>query len=325
LKDGVFMGWSFTADSDNQLNVKSNLDQAATDFDSEITTVYGQIGSLSAYWTGSDYDTFKNNADGYKTALVDLSNTMRAFGVHFKSLSDGTVSLANECSSIIKDLFNHTGVVSAVDVMGGVNTYSSISDPSALSVLYAPPNPSNLSSTDANSSYTYDNNTVLYAPPGYMRDNDTAVYVSNPDNLATLYAPPPASEGSTDVSGSYTYDPNTILYAPPGYMPNGNDQAVYVSDPDNLTTLYAPPPASEGSTGVSGSYTYDNNTILYAPPGYMPEGSSSGTNETPTPTPTAPPRPSGSTGGVRQAGGGGGAYYTFAAEGNGLSGIFKKD
>ncbi len=107
------MGWSFTADSDNQLAVKTNLDQAATEFDSEVTTVYGQVNSLSAYWEGSDYDTFKTNAEGYKTALADLANTMRAFGVHFKSVSDGTIALANECSAIILDLFNHAGAGAA--------------------------------------------------------------------------------------------------------------------------------------------------------------------------------------------------------------------
>ncbi len=107
------MGWSFTADSDNQLAVKTNLDQAATEFDSEVTTVYGQVNSLSAYWEGSDYDTFKTNAEGYKTALADLANTMRAFGVHFKSVSDGTIALANECSAIMLDLFNHAGAGAA--------------------------------------------------------------------------------------------------------------------------------------------------------------------------------------------------------------------
>ena len=116
------MGWSFTADSDNQLGVKTNLDNAATEFDTEVGTVYSQIGSLSAYWEGSDYTTFVANAELFKPALTDLGNTMRAFAYHFDSMSTGTGNLANECASIIKDLFGTGGAGSGQQGAGAGQT-----------------------------------------------------------------------------------------------------------------------------------------------------------------------------------------------------------
>ena len=116
-------GWDFTADSSLQLELSGRLNKGADNFDTKIGELYGQIDSLGAHWVGEDYDAYKTGADGYKTALQDLSDGIRMFGKHFENLSTGTEGLAGELANLI---LNATGSGGA----GGTGTQSGTGSPS---------------------------------------------------------------------------------------------------------------------------------------------------------------------------------------------------
>lgn len=95
------MAYDFTADSEKQVQLATDLRECATDFDEGVSELYGHIDGLSSTWKGEDYTAFQEGTYGYKIALKDLEESINLFANHFERLSSGTETLANELMSII--------------------------------------------------------------------------------------------------------------------------------------------------------------------------------------------------------------------------------
>ena len=62
---------------------------------------YSDVSEMGTYWSGSDYDSFKDGTDGYKNALSDLGNSLRMYGKQFEKLSEGTDELSKKLIDIV--------------------------------------------------------------------------------------------------------------------------------------------------------------------------------------------------------------------------------
>ena len=102
------MAWDFTADSEIQAELSKNLGDYADKYDEKVAEMYGKIGEMGTYWIGDDYNQFVTGTDGYKTALADLSNSIRMYSAHFADVSGGTVELADALVEIVNGLVNYT-------------------------------------------------------------------------------------------------------------------------------------------------------------------------------------------------------------------------
>lgn len=110
------MAWDFTADSDIQTEVATNIENYATQYEGKVAEMYGKIAEMGSAWVGDDYDLFVQGTDGYKTALQDLSNSMKMYSNHFKKLSKGTETLASNLIAIVNDLTGANGGGSAANI-----------------------------------------------------------------------------------------------------------------------------------------------------------------------------------------------------------------
>ncbi len=109
--------WDFTIDSDKQNELAGKLSEAADNFDTKISLLYGQIDSMNGTsWVGEDYDTFREGVHNYEGALKDLSNGFRMFGEHYKLMAEGTTTLASDLITIVK---NMTGTIDGSSSSGG--------------------------------------------------------------------------------------------------------------------------------------------------------------------------------------------------------------
>lgn len=103
--------WDFTIDSDKQNELAGKLSEAADNFDTKVSLLYGQIDSMNGTsWIGEDYDTFHTGVHNYEGALKDLSNGFRMFSEHYKLMSEGTNTLASDLINIIKNMTGTNGV-----------------------------------------------------------------------------------------------------------------------------------------------------------------------------------------------------------------------
>ncbi|MBQ4031159.1 MAG: hypothetical protein II625_05340 [Bacilli bacterium] len=103
------MAWDFTADSEIQTEVSTNLNTYADTFDAKVGEMYGKIDEMGTYWVGEDYDLFNTGCAGYKNALTDLSNSIRLYSTHFAHVSEGTVELAAGLIEIINNMTEFCG------------------------------------------------------------------------------------------------------------------------------------------------------------------------------------------------------------------------
>lgn len=103
--------WDFTIDSDKQNELAGKLSEAADNFDTKVSLLYGQIDSMNGTsWIGEDYDTFHTGVHNYEGALKDLSNGFRMFSEHYKLMAEGTNTLASDLINIIKNMTGTNGV-----------------------------------------------------------------------------------------------------------------------------------------------------------------------------------------------------------------------
>ena len=94
--------WDFTADSEMQDALSTQLMASADKFDSKVSLMYREVGNLSSAWVGEDYDAYCNATNGYKTALGDLSDSIRMYGKHFEKMADATEELTTELIEIVE-------------------------------------------------------------------------------------------------------------------------------------------------------------------------------------------------------------------------------
>ena len=99
--------WDFIANSDNQILLADAIKQAATDFDSKKTEMFGKISDMGNYWKGADYDAFKESTNNYDPAICAYRDTIQAFGTHFENVSQLTETLVTDLTDIIEHM---TGV-----------------------------------------------------------------------------------------------------------------------------------------------------------------------------------------------------------------------
>ena len=105
MKDGVYMAWDFTADSQNQRILAKRLTEGADNFNKEVAKTYQEIANMAQYWDGTDHDAYVTGTEGYKTALEDLEKSIRMFAYQFERvLAPATEDLANTCYNIIINL-----------------------------------------------------------------------------------------------------------------------------------------------------------------------------------------------------------------------------
>ena len=100
------MAWDFTVDSDIQISMAKYLEGKADELDTQFENLYTQIGpsNLGTHWVGSDYDAFNVGCEGYKQALSDMTDSVRMYAGHFRSVADGTDKLSSMCISIVQNM-----------------------------------------------------------------------------------------------------------------------------------------------------------------------------------------------------------------------------
>lgn len=96
--------WDFIANSDNQLILADAIKQAAADFDTKKTEMFGKISEMGTYWQGDDYNAFKDSTDKYDPAICAYSDTIKAFGKHFEEVSKYTDTLATDLTDIVQHM-----------------------------------------------------------------------------------------------------------------------------------------------------------------------------------------------------------------------------
>lgn len=96
--------WDFIANSDNQMLLADAIKQAATDFDTKKTEMFGKISEMGTYWQGEDYDAFKESTNKYDPAICAYRDTIQAFGTHFELVSQKTETLATDLVDIIEHM-----------------------------------------------------------------------------------------------------------------------------------------------------------------------------------------------------------------------------
>ncbi len=109
------MAYDFTADSDAQTSLSKELNNQATNFETEYKNLYSEIDGLSGAWVGEDYDAFNSGTHGYETALGDLKNGIDLFSKHFARMSIGTDNLASELVKIIQNATQMTEIAGSVN------------------------------------------------------------------------------------------------------------------------------------------------------------------------------------------------------------------
>ena len=115
-------GWTFIADSNNQLALADALTQAANDFDSRKGEMYGKIDNMGNYWKGEDYNLFNTSAHNYDTALSDFSDTIRMYASQFEAISGATEQLATMLIDIVMNMTGSAAGGSAGTGTGGTGT-----------------------------------------------------------------------------------------------------------------------------------------------------------------------------------------------------------
>ena len=112
-------GWTFIADSNNQLALADALTQAANDFDTRKGEMYGKIDNMGNYWKGEDYNLFNTSAHNYDTALSDFSDTIRMYASQFEAISGATEQLATMLIDIVMNMTGSAAGGSAGTGTGG--------------------------------------------------------------------------------------------------------------------------------------------------------------------------------------------------------------
>ncbi len=103
------MAWDFTADSDIQRSMAQKIKEKSESLDGEFANLYGEIGNLGTHWVGEDYNLFSSGCDGYKTALADMTTSMKMYAGHFEKIATGTDELATTLIGIVQNMTTRGG------------------------------------------------------------------------------------------------------------------------------------------------------------------------------------------------------------------------
>lgn len=96
--------WDFTIDSEKQKELADRIERNTEIYTERITDMYSAIDELGQYWTGDDYNMFKDGTEGYRKSLNDLSSGIKMYSTHLKNMAEGTEVLANELTDIIENM-----------------------------------------------------------------------------------------------------------------------------------------------------------------------------------------------------------------------------
>ena len=189
-------GWTFIADSDNQLALADALNQAADNFDARKNEMYGKIDNMGNHWKGGDYDLFNTSAHNYDGALKDFSDSIRMYGTQFESISGATEQLSSE---LIEIIMNMTGSGTA----GGGN----INIPSGGGTVTLPgggasPNPGDGDTTSGGT--TNQNNGTTNNPNTTTNSSGGAYGIGDPAAGAVNGAVAGAATGAAAAAGEKT-------------------------------------------------------------------------------------------------------------------------
>ena len=105
--------WDFTVDSDLQKEYAIKQKELVDLYHSKIEEMYRTFHYLGEndYWRGQDYNLFISGIDGYRTALRDLGESVRAYANHFDTkLVPATDDLASELYQIITRAFEYKDI-----------------------------------------------------------------------------------------------------------------------------------------------------------------------------------------------------------------------
>ena len=237
-------GWTFIADSNNQLALADALTNAANNFDSRKSEMYGKIDSMGNYWKGEDYNLFNTSAHNYDTALSDFSDSLRMYASQFETISGATEDLSTTLYNIIMNMTSFTS--------GGSNS--------------TPGGTTNGNGTTQGGTSSGGGVTTKYAPPSVEDGTSGGGVITGP---TTKYAPPSIEEGTSSGGGVTTkYAPPTITEPIIGggdavvmkYAPPTVTEPIIGGTIGGITTKYAPPTIEiiEGEGGTV--------AMKYAPP-----------------------------------------------------------
>jgi len=213
------MAYDFEADSSQLDTISTDLANYADSFDEQIGNLYTEIDNIP--WSGDDYDAFKEGAEGYKTAMSDLSDGIRLFSKHFASISeDLQTTTADALVNTIKDLLGNGG--------GSTSGSSSTGDTSM---------------TDSSDSNTDDNSTGEI-PEGA---------VDNGDGTYTLTETDGNSSGATTTETTYDEDGNIISTTVTRQDANGKQVVTNENGVETIETY-------DTSGNLTSKVTKDGNT-----------------------------------------------------------------
>ena len=105
--------WDFTVDSDLQKEYAIKQKELVDIYHNKIEEMYRTFHYLGEndYWRGQDYSLFISGIEGYKTALRDLGESVRAYANHFDTkLVPATDDLASELYQIITRAFEYKDI-----------------------------------------------------------------------------------------------------------------------------------------------------------------------------------------------------------------------
>ena len=209
-------GWTFIADSDNQLALADALYQAADNFDARKNEMYGKIDNMGNQWKGGDYDLFNSSAHNYDGALKAFSDSIRMYGTQFEGISGATEQLSSE---LIEIIMNMTGSGTA----GGGN----ISIPGGGGNVTLPgggttTNPGGGTTTNPGGGTTNNPGGGTTNNPGGGTTNNPGGTTNNPG-------------GTTNNPGGTTNNPNTTTNSSGGAYGIGDPAAGENQTTDNKT------------------------------------------------------------------------------------------
>jgi len=105
------MGWTFTANSDNQEDLSSKLKDFGGKFNDGVNSIYTTVSGMGGKgsWVGEDYDAFSKSVEGFKGSTDAMRDTILMFSTHFQTLSGKTTELADQLKPIIENILEGSG------------------------------------------------------------------------------------------------------------------------------------------------------------------------------------------------------------------------
>lgn len=76
----------------------------ADNFKNYIDTINNTMDGMGEYWSGDDYEAFKNSRDKYKVSVDKLVETLNDFATTLDKVNEPKEELANKIRQIITSL-----------------------------------------------------------------------------------------------------------------------------------------------------------------------------------------------------------------------------